>query len=255
MSNVLTAFNTIVIKEMSRVIRIWPQSLLPPVITMTLYFVIFGTFIGSRVGMLDGVPYILYITPGLIMMSVINNAYTNVSSSFYGAKFARNIDEILVAPVPEYVILWGYVGAGMLRGLLTGILVLIVATFFTHISIQHLPLMLLVIILSSALFSIAGLINGLIANKFDDVMIVPTFVIMPLTYIGGIFYSINQLPPFWRDISKANPILYLINAFRYSMIGSADVPVWIAMTMIAFFLILFYTVAITMLKRGYGLRS
>lgn len=255
MSNLLIAWLTIIRKEMSRIFRIWPQSLLPSVITMSLYFLIFGRLIGSRVGSLDGVPYVLYITPGLIMMSVINNAYANVSSSLFGAKFGRSIEELVVSPVSNSVILWGYVMAGMLRGLLVGLLVLLVATFFTHIRITHIWLTLLVILLSSALFAMAGFINALLAKKFDDVTIIPTFILTPLTYVGGVFYSINMLSGTWQHLARLNPIFYIVNGFRYGMIGRSDISEWLCLVIILVFISVFYGIAMWMLKRGYGLRN
>lgn len=249
------AFKTILRKEITRFTRIWVQTLLPPVITMTLYFVIFGHFIGRRIGMVDGYDYITYIAPGLIMMSIITNAYGNVCSSFFSAKFQRSIEEMLVSPMTNQVILLGYLGGGVLRGLLTGILVSIVALFFTSLKIQHLFMVILVVVLSSLIFSLAGFINALFAKKFDDISIIPTFVLTPLTYLGGVFYPINLLPDFWRDVSLANPIVYLVNVFRYGLLGVSDVSVGLSLMMLLLFTALGYILATWLLNRGTGIRG
>ncbi|MBL4647878.1 MAG: ABC transporter permease [Gammaproteobacteria bacterium] len=249
------AFYTILSKELIRVFRIWQQSILPPVITMTLYFVIFGGFVGRRVGTIDGIPYMLFIAPGLIMMSSLMNAYSNVSSSFFGAKFQRNIDEMLVAPIPNQVIILGFISGGILRGLLVSIAVTMVAMFFTPLHVVHPLIMLAAILLSTMLFSIAGLLNGLIANKFDDVMLIPTFVLTPLIYMGGVFYSINKLSPVWQSISSINPVLYIVNVFRYGMLGHTDVNVTTAFMMIIVFIVGLYGLVLYMLNKGIGIRS
>lgn len=249
------AFNTILRKETIRFLRIWIQTLLPPIITMTLYFVVFGSFIGRRVGTMGGYDYIAYIAPGLIMMSIITNAYSNVCSSFFSAKFQRSIEEMLVAPIPNHVILNGYLLAGVLRGVLTGLLVSLVALFFTGLQIEHVGIVILVIILSALIFSLAGFINALFAKKFDDISIIPTFVLTPLTYLGGVFYSINLLPPFWRDASLLNPIVYLINIFRYGLLGVSDVDVGLSLAMLVLFTLFAYLLALWLLKRGIGIRQ
>lgn len=249
------AFQTIVAKEIRRYLRIWPQTLLPPAITMTLYFVIFGNLIGSRVGEMGGFDYMQYIVPGLIMMSVIQNSYGNVVSSFFSTKFQHSIEEILVSPMSNTVILLGFVAGGVSRGILTGLIVTSLSLFFTDLSVQHIGLTILVVVLTAMMFSIAGLINAIFANKFDDVTIVPTFILTPLTYLGGVFYSIDMLPEFWRGLSMANPILYMVNAFRYGVLGVSDVDVYVSLAMIAGFTIAGFALALWLLNRGVGIRS
>lgn len=224
------ALSTIIRKEVTRFTRIWVQTLIPPVITMGLYFVIFGHLMGSRIGQMGGFDYMTFVVPGLIMMSVINNAYSNVVSSFFSAKFHHSIEELLVSPTPSYIILLGYVFGGALRGLLVGIIVTAISTFFAKLAIEHVFIALLVILLSSILFAIAGLINAIFANTFDDISIIPTFVLTPLNYFGGVFYSIELLPEFWQSVSQFNPILYLINAFRYGFLGVSDVNIVVALS-------------------------
>jgi len=219
-SEKLNALKTIIIKEYLRFIRIWIQTVLPPAITTALYFIIFGNLIGSQIDDIDGHKYMDYIVPGLILMAVITNSYGNVVSSFYSAKFQKSIEELLVSPTPNYLILLGYVIGGISRGIIVGVIVTLVAMYFSDFSIYSYSLSLLIFILTSALFSIAGLINAIYANSFDDISIIPTFILTPLTYLGGIFYSIEMLPEFWQTVSLANPILYMVDSFRYGMIGS-----------------------------------
>lgn len=251
----LIAFNSILVKEVRRFLRIWIQTILPSAISAVLYFLIFGNLMGQRIGEMNGVPYIEYIVPGLVMMAVINNAYSNVVSSFYGAKFQRSIEELLVSPVSNFYILLGYVIGGALRGLLVGLVVIIIALFFTHISISHLGMMLIVLVLTAILFSTAGLINAIYAQKFDDVNLVPTFILSPLTYLGGVFYSIEMLPEIWRTVSLANPILYIVNAFRYSLLGISDVSIFIAMGLIIGVATVLFLAAWYLLEKGTGLRK
>ncbi|GJM07504.1 MAG: transport permease protein [marine bacterium B5-7] len=246
---------TLARREVMRVLRIWPQSLLPPVMTMSLYFVVFGSLIGPRVGQMHGFPYIQFIAPGLIMMSAITNAYTNVSSSFFSSKFQRSIEEIQVSPMPPSAIILGFTLGGVVRGLFAGLLVMGVALFFTRLHMPHPGMMLLVIFLSSFLFALAGLFNGIFAQKFDDVTIIPTFVITPLTYLGGVFYSIQMLHGFWLQITLANPILYLVNAFRYGMLGISDVNPHGAIIAILGFIVMLYTVCWWLIKTGRRMRS
>jgi len=250
-----TAFKTIVRKEITRFLRIWPQTLLPPAITMGLYFIIFGNLIGKQIGTVHGFTYMQYIVPGLVMMSMITNAYANVSTSFFGTKFQRNIDEMLIAPIPNYVILLGYIIGGTLRGLAVGIIVSIIALLFTHLYLHNILVTLFVAFFSVLLFSLAGFTNGLFARKFDDVSIIPTFVITPLTYLGGVFYSIQMLPGFWQDASKLNPILYMVDAFRYGILGVSDIPVAIGLGMIILFTVALFLVNLHLMNRGYGLKS
>jgi ABC-2 type transport system permease protein len=249
------AFATILRREAMRILRIWPQTLFPSAITMTLYFVIFGSIIGRRVGLMDGVPYMAYIAPGLIMMSVITNSYSNVVSSFFGAKFSRYVEELLVAPVADVIVLLGYMCGGMIRGLTTGLIVTGVALFFAHLEIRHPWIMLSTVLLTSATFSLAGFLNALFARKFDDISIIPTFVLTPLTYLGGVFYSIRVLPPFWRALSRYNPILYMVNAFREGTLGVSDIGMMRAYAMMGLFLVLFFTAAYVVLHRARGLKS
>lgn len=246
---------TLVVKEIKRFTRIWPQTLLPPSITMTMYFIIFGSLIGSRIGEMDGFSYMDFIVPGLIMMSVITNSYSNVASSFFSNKFQRSIEEMMVSPMPNWVILSGFVLGGMARGLGVGLIVTIVSLFFTRISIAHPLLTTGVVVLTSALFSIGGFINALLANKFDDVSIVPTFILTPLTYLGGVFYSISLLPAFWQGASMLNPILYMVNVFRYGFLGVSDIPVGWALAAVVAFIAVLFSIALWMLERGKGIRS
>lgn len=249
------AFQTILIREIRRFTRIWVQTLLPPVITMGLYFVIFGKLIGSRIGDMNGFTYMEFVVPGLIMMSVLTNAYANVVSSFYGNKFQRSIEEQLIAPIPNWVILAGYIAGGVVRGLCIGVIVTLLSLFFTRLHIQHWGVMMSVVLLTSILFSLAGLINAVYAKSFDDISIIPTFVLTPLTYLGGVFYSINLLPPFWQAVSQANPILYMVNAFRYGVLGISDVNITFAFGMIIFFIIIGTAISMYLLSSGRGLRS
>jgi ABC-2 type transport system permease protein len=246
---------TLMRKEVTRVFRIWPQTLLPSVMTTTLYFVIFGNFMGSRLGNLDGFSYIDFIVPGLIMMAVITTSYANVSSTVFSAKFQRNIEELLVSPMKNYTILWGHLSGGIIRGCLVGALVMLVALFFSPMHIQNLPLVLITMFLTSLFFSLGGFLNALFAEKFDDVTIVPTFLLTPLTYLGGVFYSINLLPSFWRGVSLFNPILYIVNIFRFSMLGISDITVGYAFTCLLVSILILWTVCMRLLTKGYGIRS
>ncbi|MCH4809883.1 ABC transporter permease [Vreelandella neptunia] len=254
-SQTLIALWTLVLKEIKRFTRIWPQTLLPPSITMAMYFIIFGNLIGSRIGDMDGFSYMDFIVPGLIMMSVITNSYSNVASSFFSNKFQRSIEEMMVSPMPNWVILSGFILGGMARGLGVGLIVTVVSLFFTRLTMEHPLLTVLVVVLTSALFSIGGFINALLANKFDDISIVPTFILTPLTYLGGVFYSISMLPDFWQGVSMLNPILYMVNVFRYGFLGVSDIPVGWALAAIFAFIIALFSIALAMLERGKGIRS
>ncbi len=255
MYNYWVAFSSIVVKEIRRFLRIWPQTLLPPAITMVLYFVIFGNLIGSRIGEMGGFDYMQFIVPGLIMMSVITNSYGNVSASFYSNKFQRSIEELLVAPVPNWIILSGFAIGGVARGLACGIIVLCLSLFFTHLDIHNVWVTFSVIVMTAIVFSIAGLINALYATSFDDISIIPTFILTPLTYLGGVFYSISLLPEIWQWVSKLNPILYMVNTFRYGIIGVTDIPVGLAFAMLVVFILALGGWALYLLERGRGLRS
>ena len=250
----MTAFNTIVLREIRRFTRIWPQTLLPPAVTMTLYFIIFGNLIGSRIGDMGGFDYMSFIVPGLIMMAVITSSYANVVSSFFSMKFQRSIEELLISPVPDWIILAGYVCGGMARGLGIGFIVTLLSLGFTRLEIHNLPMVVVTVFLTSALFALGGFINAMLATKFDDISIVPTFVLTPLTYLGGVFYSISMLPEFWQGVSMINPILYMVNAFRFGILGVSDVNPFVALGMILVFITLLSAVALRMLQRGKGIR-
>ena len=253
-NRILIAFYTIVIKEVSRFSRIWLQTIIPPAISMTLYFVIFGTLIGSRIGPMGGFSYMEFITPGIIMMAVINNCYSNVVSSFFGAKIQLHIEEMLVAPIPNYIILAGYITGGVARGLIVGLIVTVVALFFTDLHIHSYLIVLSIVVLTAILFSLGGFINGVFAKKFDDISIIPTFVLTPLIYLGGVFYSIGMLSDFWQTVSRFNPILYMVNGFRYGVLGTSDIDVTWAFMIIFLFITLLSIFSLMLLNRGTGLR-
>lgn len=250
-----TAFWTILVKEVRRFTRIWVQTLLPPAITMTLYFIIFGNLIGSRIGEMGGFGYMEYIAPGLIMMSVITNSYGNVVSSFFGTKFQRHIEELLVAPVPNWLILAGFVFGGVARGLAVGLIVTLLSLFFTQLQVHHLLITISTVFLTAVVFSLGGFINAIYANSFDDISIVPTFILTPLTYLGGVFYSISLLPGFWQGVSQLNPILYMVNSFRYGILGVSDIHIGVAFTMILIFIGVLTAYSLHLLNKGKGIRS
>ena len=249
------AIRTLIRKETTRILRIWVQTIVPPAITMTLYFIIFGNLIGSRIGTMDGFDYMQYIAPGLIMMSVITNSYGNVVSSFFGAKFARHIEEMLVSPMSNSAIIVGHVAGGVIRGLLVGGLVTVVALFFTKLKVVHPLITLSMVVLTSIVFSLMGFINAIFAKKFDDISLVPTFVLTPLTYLGGVFYSISLLPEFWQSVSKANPILYMVNAFRYGILGTSDISIFLAYAIVLFFVVALFSTCLYLMNRGVGIRE
>ncbi len=249
------AYRTIVVKEVLRFMRIWIQTVLPPAVTTALYFVIFGKLIGEQIGEMDGYRYIDFIVPGLILMSVISNSYANVVSSFYSSKFQRHIEELLISPVPNAVILAGYVTGGVARGIVVGITVTLVSMFFSDWQIYSYGITLLVFVLTSMLFAMGGFINAIYANSFDDISIVPTFVLTPLTYLGGVFYSISMLPEFWQKMSLFNPVFYMINAFRYGLIGTSDISMPLAFGIIIGFIILLAAFSLSLLRRGVGIKS
>ncbi|MCI1711262.1 MAG: ABC transporter permease [Chiayiivirga sp.] len=251
----LTALYTIARREVNRILRIWGQTLVPPAITMTLYFLIFGNLIGSRIGQMGGFSYMDFIVPGLVMMSIIQNSYGNISSSFFGAKFGRHIEELLVAPLPNWVILTGYVAGAVLRGLMVGVIVLSIAMCFTQVRIPHPLVTLSTVLLGATIFSLAGFVNAVYAKKFDDIAIVPTFILTPLTYLGGVFYSVSLLPDFWEKASHLNPILYMVNAFRYGLLGSSDVPLAVSYAVMLGFVVALTWLALHLLRKGVGLRS
>jgi len=249
------AFRTLIIKEIFRFSRIWVQTLLPPAITMALYFIIFGKLIGEQIGDMEGFRYIDFIVPGLILMSVISNSYANTVSSFYFSRWNKHIDELLIAPIPNWLILAGYVAGGVARGVIVGVVVTIVASFFSDLSIHSYGISFLVFVLTSVLFSLAGFINGVFANSFDDISIIPTFVLTPLTYLGGVFYSMSLLPEFWQSVSMANPVLYMVNAFRYGLLGVSDINLSSGIGIILGFTFVLAIYAHSLMKRGIGIKN
>lgn len=249
------AFTTIVRKEVTRFMRIWMQTLLPPVINQVLYFIIFGTLIGSQITEMEGVSYIDFIVPGLVMMAIISNSFSNVVSSFFGTKFMHNVEELLVSPTKNVVILMGWSVGGMLRGILIGLIVFGVSFFFTQPDIQHPFIILLFVVLTSLLFAFGGFLNALFATKFDDVSVFPTFVLTPLTYLGGVFYSVGSLPPFWQTVSKFNPIVYIMDGFRYGFYGFSEMNVWASLAVLCVFTLILFFLNLHFLNRGTGLRN
>ena len=250
-----TALKSLAVKETNRYLRIWVQTLVPPVITTSLYFVIFGNLIGGRIGEMEGFSYIEFIVPGLIMMSVITSSYSNVSSSFFSQKFQKNIEELLIAPVPTHIIMWGFVIGGLGRSILVGTLVTIISLFFVPLQVYSWSVVILTLLMTSILFSLAGLLNGIFAQSFDDVSIVPTFVLQPLTYLGGVFYAISMLPPFWQAVSRVNPIVYMISGFRFGFLGVIDVPIVFSILILILFIIVLYSIDWYLIEKGRGLRN
>lgn len=250
-----TALKSLAVKETNRYLRIWVQTLVPPVITTSLYFVIFGKMIGGRIGDMGGYSYMEFIVPGLIMMSVITSSYANVSSSFFSQKFQKNIEELLVAPVPTHIIIWGFVSGGVGRSVLVGTLVTIISLLFVPLNVYSWSMVIMTCLLTAILFSLAGLLNGIYARSFDDVSIVPTFVLQPLTYLGGVFYAISMLPPFWQAVSKINPIVYMISGFRYGFLGTKDVSIYVSLGILVLFIVVLYGVCWYLIDKGKGLRS
>jgi ABC-2 type transport system permease protein len=248
-------YKTIVRKEITRILRIWGQTIVPPAITMTLYFIIFGELIGRRIGEMGGFTYMQYIVPGLVIMSVITNSYGNMVSSFFGAKFGKHIEELLISPLPNWIILAGYVTGALARGLMVGVVVMAVSLFFTRIEVQHPLVMLTVLLLTATVFALAGMVNAIFAQKFDDIAIIPTFILAPLTYLGGVFYSIALLPDFWQKISVINPILYMVNGFRYGMLGVSDVSLVMTYSVIVIAGAILFGWCLVLLGRGTGLRT
>lgn len=251
----LVALQTIVMKEIRRFMRIWLQTLLPPAITMTLYFVIFGHLVGSRIGEMGGFDYMQYIVPGLIMMAVITNSYANVVSSFYSAKFQRSVEEVLVSPVPNAILLVGVTLGGVARGIAVGLIVTLLSLLFTDLALHHVFVVVYTVVMTATLFSLGGFINAVYAKSFDDINIVPTFILTPLTYLGGVFYSMDLLSPFWQGVSLLNPIVYMVNAFRYGILGVSDVNVWFSLGMITLLSAALFAFALRLLDRGTGLRE
>jgi ABC-2 type transport system permease protein len=249
------AFMTILRKEVRRYLRIWTQTLLPSAITMSLYFVIFGSLIGSRIGDMGGFTYMQFVVPGLIMMAIVTNSYANVVSSFFGSKFNHSVEELLVSPTPNYVILMGYVVGGVTRGLLVAVVVTLVSLFFTRMAIHSYAVVIVVVLMTSTLFALCGFINAVYANSFDDISIIPTFVLTPLTYLGGVFYSMDLLPEFWASVSRLNPLVYVVNAFRYGVLGVSDVNLGFAFGMIGVFTVIAFSYCMYLLNTGKRLRQ
>jgi ABC-2 type transport system permease protein len=248
-------FKTIIIREWGRIIRIWGQTIVPSVVTATLYFAIFGSLIGRRVGAMDGFDYKQYIAPGLIMMSVITNSYGNVVASFFGAKFGKHVEELLVSPLPNWVIVAGYAAGGVLRGVLVGCAVTAVSLVFTHLQVQHLAVVVTALLLTSITFALGGFLNALFAKNFDQVNWIPAFVLTPLTYFGGVFYSVTLLPPWALHLSYVNPILYMVNAFRFGFLGVSDVDIGLAFALMAAAAVVLFSVAVLLMNRGTGTRE
>lgn len=249
------AFKTIVRKEITRFMRIWSQTLLPPVITQSLYFIIFGGFVGSQVPAINGISYMAFIVPGLVMMAVITSSFQNVVSSFFGSKFQRNIEELMVSPVPNGVIISGYVIGGALRGIMVGAIVFLISMLFVQPQIFNLALIFLFVVLTAIVFALGGLLNAIFAKKFDDIAIFPTFVLTPLTYLGGVFYSIHRLPEFWQNVSKLNPILYMVDGFRYGFFGFADMNVGLSVGILVGTAVILSGVCYYLLEKGVGLKN
>jgi len=249
------AYMTIVRKELTRVFRIWPQTLFPPVITQTLYFLIFGKFIGSQIRDIHGISYMAFIIPGLVMMTVINNSFMNVVSSFFSSKFQRSIEEMMVSSTSNQIIVAGYVTGGVVRGIIVGFLVFLVSILFTRPQIYHIGIIFAFILLTAIVFALGGMLNAIFAKKFDDISIFPAFILTPLIYLGGVFYSIDNLPPLWRMLSKFNPVLYMVNGFRYGFHGFSDVNVFTSFVILVVFAVILTAVNLTLLARGTGLKT
>ncbi len=254
-TKIATAYYTLLRKELVRMFRIWSQTFLPSVVTTTLYYTIFGAFIGSQIAAIHGYSYIQFIVPGLVMMAIITNSYSNVVGGFFGMKFQKNFEELMVSPTPNWVVVLGFVSGGVVRGMIVGFLVLLTSLFFTHLTLFSVVTLVSAAVLTSVLFSLAGLLNGIFAKGFDGISIVPTFVLTPLTYLGGVFYSVDRLPPVWREISLFNPILYMVNAFRYGFLGISDTPLFMSFTILIALTIILFTVAIYLFEKGIGMRS
>ncbi|HFD11413.1 MAG TPA: ABC transporter permease [Crenotrichaceae bacterium] len=249
------ALTTLLYKEIKRFLRIWPQTILPPAVTTSLYFLIFGTLIGNRIGEVNGLSYMDFIVPGVVLMSVITSAYSNVVSSFFSTKFQRNIEELIVSPVPNWVIIAGYCGGGVVRSAIVGTVILLIANVFTHITIHHWGITVSIFLLTAMTFSLAGFINATFAKTFDDIAIVPNFVLTPLSYLGGVFYSIQMLPEFWQKVSLVNPIFYMINAFRYGVVGNSDIDIPTTFIMLSGLVVVLACFSLWLLHKGIGIRS
>ena len=250
----MVALQTLIRKEIWRFMRIWSQTLLPPAITMSLYFIIFGKFIGSQIQHIDGFAYIQYIVPGLVMMSIMTNAYANTSSSFFLTKFNKSIEEMLVSPMSNFIVLIGFTIGGTVRGIVVGVIVLMIAMLFTHVPMSHPGIIIVMSILSAMVFSLGGLINAVFAKRFDDISFIPTFVLTPLTYLGGVFYSIKQLPPAWRAVSIFNPILNMVDTFRYGVLGVTDLNIYFGFGLVTVMFVVMFFWAWLLLEKGVGIK-
>lgn len=225
----LISFYTIVRKDVVRIFRIWPQTFLPSIITSVLYFLIFGTVLGNRIGSFGDVPFIDFVIPGLIMLAVVTNSFSNVATVVFSSRFfARNIDELLVSPTPPWVIVAGFVASGVVRGSIVGLLVFAVSIPFAGFHVENAFVVLFFLFLTSTALSLGGLLNGIHAKSIDGINIIPTFVLTPLIYLGGVFYSIEVLPAFWQPVSLANPLFYIVDGFRNGMLGIADTSLWVS---------------------------
>lgn len=249
-TNNLTSYITIVKKEFLRFARIWVQTIFPPIITTSLYLLIFGGLMGERIGDMDGIQYIQYIIPGVIIMSVITNSYANTVSSFFLAKFNHSIEELKVSPTSNTTIILGYITGGITRGFVVGLFVLFTASFFVDFSIDNVIISLCIMLLTAALFSLAGFINAIFAKDFDDISIIPTFVLMPMTYLGGMFYSINILPEFWQSVSLFNPIYYMVDGFRFGFYGVGTSDIFASIFVLIVMIIMLFFVALLLMKKG-----
>lgn len=253
-SSNMIALDTLLRKEVYRFMRLWSQTLIPPAITMSLYFIIFGKFIGSQIQEIEGYAYIQFIVPGLVMMSIMTNAYANTASSFFLTKFNRSIEEMIVSPMPNWVILIGFVLGGTIRGVIVGFIVMLIAMLFTHIPMSHFFIVIFMGILAAMVFSLGGLINAIYAKRFDDISFIPTFVLTPLTYLGGVFYSINELPPLCRMLSMFNPVLEMVDTFRYGLLGISDLNIYLGFGIVGVFFIIMFFWALTLMQKGTGIK-
>jgi ABC-2 type transport system permease protein len=249
------AYTTIVRKEVIRFLRIWPQTFLPSVVTTVLYFLIFGTFIGSQIKSVGDVSYMSFIVPGLVMMAVLNGSFQNIAFSFFQLKFMKTVEEILVSPMPAWTVVLGYITGSVFRGLGIGFLVFLSSYLFEVTPVAHPVLAVLIAAVTAVIFSLAGLINALYAKGFDGINIIPTFVITPLTYLGGVFYSVHLLPPLWQTISYINPVLYMVNAFRYSILGFSDIHFLTSLCVLTACISALFVWVLYLFKTGKGLRA
>jgi ABC-2 type transport system permease protein len=253
-----TSFYTIVRKDVVRMFRIWIQTFLPPVMTSVLYFLVFGTVLGSRIGDMQGVDYMTFVVPGLVMLAIVTSSYSNTSFTFFTSKFfARSIDEILVSPTPPWLLIAGFVGGGVVRGVIVGSLVMIVSVLFTglHVATYSVFLIFIFALLTAIVFSLAGLVNGIYAKTMDGINIVPTFVLTPMVYLGGVFYSVHTLPDWWQTMTYANPLFYLINGFRYGFLGITDVSLYVSVGMLLSLVVALVAINSYLIRTGLGLKQ